>query len=202
MIRRLLLTGFGPFPGAPFNPTGPLVTELARRHPTLQGARCVAHVFPTSYADVDRELPLLVARTRPDIVVMFGVATRSRHLRIETCARNALALAIADASGRRPEAAVIAPGAPPHIALRVPAQRLLAAVRAAGVPAALSRDAGAYLCNYLCWRMSEPMNWAPRLAAFVHVPPVRPRPARGFAELVRASEAILRAAVAAPKVFR
>ena len=202
MIRTLLLTGFGPFPGVSFNPTGPLVMELARRHPTLQGARCVAHVFPTSYADVDRELPVLLAHKRPDIVVMFGVAARSRHLRIETCARNALALTIPDASGRRPAAAMIAPGGPLQMPLRVPAQRLLAAARAEGVPAALSRDAGSYLCNYLCWRMSEPMTQAPRLAAFVHVPPVRPRPAPGFAELVRASEAIMRAAVAAPRVFR
>ena len=28
---NLLITGFGPFPGAPDNPTGPLVRALARR---------------------------------------------------------------------------------------------------------------------------------------------------------------------------
>jgi pyroglutamyl-peptidase len=32
-----------------------------------------------------------------------------------------------------------------------------------------SRDAGRYLCNYLCWRASES---GVRLAAFVHVPKV------------------------------
>ena len=47
MTTTVLLTGFGPFPGAPFNPTGPLVEALARRrHPGLGDVRRVAHVFP------------------------------------------------------------------------------------------------------------------------------------------------------------
>ena len=60
MPFTILLTGFGPFPGAPFNPTGPLVRALARRrHPALAGVRRVAHVFDTRYDAVDRELPEL-----------------------------------------------------------------------------------------------------------------------------------------------
>ena len=36
MALTILVTGFGPFPGAPFNPTGPLVERLARlRRPAL-----------------------------------------------------------------------------------------------------------------------------------------------------------------------
>jgi pyroglutamyl-peptidase len=130
------------------------------------------------------------------------VATRSRHLRIETRARNVLAPATPDATGRRPALTVIAPGGPAETLLRAPAQRLLAAARSVGVPAVLSHDAGNYLCNYLCWRMSEPTSSAPGLAAFVHVPAVRPPPAPRFADLVRAGEAILRAAAAAPRRSR
>jgi len=51
----------------------------------------------------------------------------------------------------------------------MPARRLLAAAREAQVPAVLSRDAGRYLCNYLCWRSVES---GVKLAAFVHVPKV------------------------------
>ena len=29
-MTTILVTGFGPFPGAPFNPTAPLVERLAR----------------------------------------------------------------------------------------------------------------------------------------------------------------------------
>ena len=223
MTATVLITGFGPFPGAPFNPTGPLVRELARRRvPAWRHIRRVAHVFPTSYAAVDRELPALLARERPDVLLMFGLAVGSRHISIETCARNALSRMVADASGELPAASLIAPGARTTLPLRVPAQRLLAAVRAAGMPAALSGDAGSYLCNYLCWRAGEAAERAggPRLVAFVHVPNVHAarvhvptahqlyrrrsplRPPFRLDDLIRAGEAITRAALAAAPTRR
>src|SRR5260370_595039 len=176
MTATILITGFGPFPGAPFNPTGPLVRELARRRdPDLRGIRRVAHVFSTSYAAVDRELPALLARERPDVLLMFGLAPRSRHVRIETRARNALSGAVPDVSGHLPAAGMIAAGARATLTLRTPVHRLVAAARAAGISAALSGDAGSYLCNYLCWRAGEAAHrkGGPRLTVFVHVPNVR-----------------------------
>jgi len=197
MPLTILLTAFGPFPGAPFNPTGPLVEILVRRCRGA-GVRCVGHVFTTSYAAVDGELPALIAQERPDLVVMFGLAQRTRHLRIETCAHNVCSRVHADVAGRLPSESTIAAGGPMMLALSVPAQRLVTAARGAGAPAAISRDAGSYLCNYLCWRASEAAMKprGPRLVAFVHVPDVRP------VALVRAGEAIVRAAIAAARVRR
>jgi pyroglutamyl-peptidase len=175
--------------------------------------RRVAHVFATSYDAVDRELPLLLGREQPDALLMFGLAARTRHLRIETQARNAVNCVIPDVAGHLPRAKVIASGAPASLALRTPAQRLVAAARAAGVPAALSRDAGGYLCNYLCWRASEEGRAAdgPRLIAFVHVPQVRRanlirsvvhRPPFTPDDLIRAGEAIVVTALAAVRARR
>src|SRR3989442_1750748 len=80
----IIITGFGPFPGAPYNPTDPLVSMLARRRrPAFAGVRRIAHVFRVSYEAVDRELPELLAREQPDVLVMFGLAMRTRHIRIE-----------------------------------------------------------------------------------------------------------------------
>ncbi len=205
MALTILLTGFGPFPGAPLSPTADLVAALARRrHPAFSNARRVAHVFPTSYEAVDQELPALLARERPDVLVMFGLAVRSKSLRIETRARNALSRIVPDAGGQLPSAGMIAPKAPAALALRAPAQRLLAAAQATGIPARLSRDAGRYLCNYLCWRASEAAAKAgpgrsPRIVTFVHVPPVRHAP---LGDLVRAGEAIVLAALAAARAQR
>jgi pyroglutamyl-peptidase len=175
-MATILVTGFGPFPGAPFNPTAPLVQRLARaRKPADSRLRIVTHVFKTSYAAVDRELPALVKRHRPDALLMFGLAIRARKLRIETSARNSLGRN-PDATGKIPPAAAIAPGGPPRLTMETPAQALLAAARAAQVPAAISRDAGNYICNYLCWRATEMAQKpkGPRYAAFVHVPELKP----------------------------
>jgi pyroglutamyl-peptidase len=178
--RTILITGFGPFPGAPFNPTEMLVRRLARlRRPALADMRLVPHVFTTSYAAVDRDLPALLRKYKPDAILMFGLAARTPHLRIETWARNAVA-AIADAERHAPAMHAIARDRPRRVALRTPARRLLSGARDARVPTALSRDAGRYLCNYLCWRATEATQAkdGPGLAAFIHVPLVRraPRP--------------------------
>jgi len=205
-MTTLLITGFGPFPGAPYNPTDKLVRALARlRRPALADVKLIGHVFETSYAVVDRELPGLIARHKPDALLMFGLHGRARTIRIETRARNALAL-LPDASGKAMRRGVIAPDAPSSLTMPIPAQALLAAARHARVPAVLSRDAGRYLCNYLCWRARAAVrSEGPRLAAFVHVPPVArtPRPTRPGKrrwtqhDLARAGENVLLAMIAA-----
>ena len=144
-MTTILVTGFGPFPGAPFNPTGPLVARLARlRRPCLANAKIVPHIFPTSYAAVDRDLPKLLARHKPDALLMFGLAPRAKTIRIETRARNSVSL-LPDAGGMARRRLTIAAGGPAAITLPAPARHLLAAVRSTHVQAAQSRDAGRYL---------------------------------------------------------
>jgi len=202
-MTTILLTGFGDFPGAPINPTTALVARLARSF-RRRGVGCIAHVFATRYAAVDRELPALIATHRPDAIVMFGLAGRRRRVSIETCARNRMSTSFPDAGGAVPPRAAIAPGAPAMARGRAPFARLLAAARQSRVATALSRDAGTYLCNYVYWRALEAAAepGGPRLAVFVHIPRVaqkfRPR-ARGrrrqftFDELIRAGGAIVAA---------
>ena len=175
---RVLLIGFGPFPGAPLNPSALLVKSLARRRrPALAEIVRTTHVFATTYAAVDRDLPKLLA-AGPDIVLMFGLAGRRRHLCIETRARNAISLLFPDASGYRPRQGIIAPGEPAALRSAAPFARLLGAVRASTVPALLSRDAGRYLCNYAYWRALERSRDGRPLVQFVHIPGVSLGPRR------------------------
>ena len=199
---RILITGFGPFPGAPYNPTQPLVARLLRlRRPAFSDVELSGHIFPVTYAAVDRELPELLARHRPQALLMFGLAARTPYVRIETRARNAVTTLWPDADHTRVRKGSIAGSADammfgPHTA------KLLRAATATGVDARASRDAGSYLCNYLSWRAIEATcgHDGPRLAAFVHVPPLArdaARPRKGathpvtLEELVDAGEAML-----------
>ena len=169
---RILITGFGPFPGAPFNPTGPLVARLLRlRRPAFADVEFSGHIFPVTYQAVDRELPQVLAKRRPHALLMFGLASRTAHVRVETRARNAVTMLWPDAAQTRSRKGSIAGGTDakmfgPHTA------KLLRAALGTGLDARASRDAGSYLCNYLSWRAIEAVetNNGPRLAAFVHVP--------------------------------
>ncbi len=205
---RVVLAGFGPFPGAPVNPSGILAQALARkRRPALAGLRRTASVFPTSYAAVDRALPELFAE-KPDIVLVFGLAGRRREVCIETRARNAVSPLFPDASGHRPSQNVIKLGGPESLAGHAPFVRLVSAVRAHRVPARLSRDAGRYLCNYIYWRALERAANGHPLVQFVHIPAVNLNPQRkrrgrrrslSLADLIRAGEGVLIALAAATR---
>jgi pyroglutamyl-peptidase len=199
---RILITGFGPFPGAPFNPTQPLVARLLRlRRPAFGDVELSGHIFPVTYKAVDHELPQLLAKHRPHALLMFGLASRTRFMRIETRARNAVTMLWPDADHACLRKGSIDGGAHarmfgPHTA------KLLRAAVGTGVDARASRDAGSYLCNYLGWRAIESTGSAngPALAAFVHIPPIS-RHARGqhsrlvhritLDEMVDAGEAML-----------
>jgi len=198
---RILVTGFGPFPGAPYNPTQPLVARLTRlRRPAFADVELSSHIFPVTYKAVDRELPLALAEHKPHALLMFGLAGRTGYVRVETRARNAVTMLWPDAAQTRARKGSISDGADaqrfgPHTA------KLLRAAKSTGLDARASRDAGSYLCNYLSWRAIESVNAdnGPRLATFVHIPPLARGGAvrrKGFSritleELVDAGEAML-----------
>ncbi|MHC2292837.1 pyroglutamyl-peptidase [Bradyrhizobium barranii subsp. barranii] len=141
----------------------------------------------------------MLAKQTPDALLMFGLAARTPYLRIETRARNAVTMLWPDAANTRSSKRGIAGHADamtfgPHTA------RLLRAARLTGIDARASRDAGAYLCNYLSWRAIENTRaGGPQLAAFIHIPllarsgAVRRKgaPRITLEELVDAGEAML-----------
>jgi pyroglutamyl-peptidase len=169
---RVLITGFGPFPGAPYNPTMGLVKRLTQlRRPAFDDVEFESHIFHVTYATIDRELPKLIESFRPDALLMFGLADRTAFMRVETRARNAVSTTFPDADRNHARKASIVDGADaalfgPHTA------RLLRAARSTGIDARPSRDAGSYLCNYLSWRSIEAVrkDKGPRLAAFIPIP--------------------------------
>ena len=219
---RVIIGGFGPFPGAPFNPSGVLARRLARRRrPAFASLTRHAHVFATSYAAVDRDLPALFAE-EPEIALLFGLAARRRHVCVETRARNAVSVLFPDASRYRPADAIITHGGANACYGRAPFARLVGAIRTAKVPARASRDAGRYLCNYVYWRAlehangrgsnSHGLNNQGPLVVFVHIPTIshKPRPRRrpnqrnkhrplSFANLAAAAERLLIALTAASR---
>lgn len=178
---RLLVTGFGPFPGMPRNPSAALARNLAAL-PRLRlalGAAPDLLVLPTRYAAIPALLEPALAR-RPAAILMLGVAGRATRPRIEVRARNRASRLFPDASGRRAADPRLDPHGPPERRSAAVATAL-AALRRSGVPAMRSQDAGRYLCNAAYYRALA--EGCPVL--FVHIPPVprtrRPsagRPAR------------------------
>jgi pyroglutamyl-peptidase len=195
-MPTILITGFGPFPGAPTNPTMRLARHLGRvRRMLFAGTTRIVRLLPTTWAMLDG-VGGMAAEIDPDAVLMLGLAGRRRKITPEMRALNHAGPLRADAAGKFPAGRQLTRGGPHARAGGMDAIRMTAAMRHTGLPAAVSRNAGDYLCNALFHRMSE----TGRPCIFVHVPrPMRPtlpkgrlkRPRPDMRALERAAEIAL-----------
>lgn len=191
----LLITGFGPFPGAPENVSAWLVERLAAAAPSSRlGCALHARVLPTEWAEVRTLGPTLLQRHEPRLILHFGLSGSARGFRIERSAHNRVG-AKDDARGLRHAPGVVIEHGRERLDTALPAAGLAKHLREQGLPAATSSSAGSYLCNYLYYLS---LDWAGRQArqsdvAFVHIPP-GPRHGGPLseAELLRGADAILR----------
>jgi pyroglutamyl-peptidase len=199
----ILLTGFGPFPGAPANPSAWLVEALASE--ALASSACVyldytlhAEVLPTEWTAVSLRAPRLFHTLRPRLSLHFGLSKRARGFRIERFAHNRT-MAQADAAAALPSNNTVLAEGDDRLDSPLPASRLATHLRKQGLVATPSRSAGGYLCNFLYYLS---LDWAARQqppchAMFVHIPAEK---AEGGpfdrAEILRGASAILRFGIA------
>ncbi len=193
----VLLTGFGPFPGASVNPSAWLAETLPGRLSGLDG-ELHARVLPTEWEAVADLTQALHEELQPHIMIHFGLSQNAKGFRIERSAHNRASLR-ADASGALPRGHVILPQGPGRLDSPLPTSALTAHLRERGIPASPSRSAGRYLCNFLYYLS---LDWAARqetaaAVLFVHMPPfaVHGGPLSDTA-LLDGAEAILRFALA------
>jgi pyroglutamyl-peptidase len=167
---RILVTGFGSFPGVHDNPTALLIAALGKQRARLArlGIALERAVLPVDYAGAARKLEELNQTLKPDAILHFGLASRRKAFSIETRALNRLSLLRCDASGARASRRAILPGAPHAARSTFPARQIEAELRLAGVRARLSANAGSYICNETLY-LSLARSHA-RSVGFIHVP--------------------------------
>lgn len=168
-MKTVLVTGFEPFPGMPVNPTALLMQRLPRRLiPEVRGTRFHFAVLPTTWVGRLEVTEELRQDLSPDAIVHFGVDGSRRTINIETLAVNRATRVKPDASGAHAETAPLQAGAERTRTSTLPVRALYEAAARSGLPVALSRDAGTYLCNATLWDSIG--SGIP--SVFVHVPPL------------------------------
>jgi pyroglutamyl-peptidase len=167
---RILVTGFGSFPGVHDNPTALLIAALGKHRARLArlGIALERAELPVDYAGVVRNLETLNETLKPDAILHFGLASRRRAFSVETRALNRLSLLRCDASGARASRRAILPGAPHAARSTFPVRQIEAELLRAGLRARLSANAGSYICNETLY-LSLARSHA-RSIGFIHVP--------------------------------
>ncbi len=169
-VPRILLTGFGPFPGVADNPSGALACHLANAIESADQS-LTALLLPVDWQRTADALRSGLDYVRPDIVLMFGVSKKATGFRIERFAYNGIQPR-ADCEGFLPPRSRICIAHPYRLESALPAAKLARALKSAGHAATVSRSAGRYLCNlsYL-----HALGWASEaqptpLVSFIHIP--------------------------------
>jgi len=199
-VTRILVTGFEPFGGAAVNPSQALVEALESEPPA--GVELTTAILPVAYARAADVLRGAIRAAGPRVVICFGQADGRTGISVERFALNLDAADPVDndgaSSGRE-----IDPNGPVAYRSTLPVDEIVVALRAAGIPAAASRDAGGFLCNHVFYVLMRVLEeeLQDSIGGFVHVPALPEQaleqsvPSMPLEMLVRAAQVTVLAAV-------
>lgn len=199
---KALVTGFDPFGGDEVNPSSLAVAKLKKR---IGGVVVHTATLPTSYAKSAGVLRAAIAKTKPDIVLCVGQAGGRTELCLERVAINVQDARIRDNDGKQPiDKPVVADGPAAHFAT-LPIKACVAAMRKAGLPAAVSNTAGTFVCNHIFYALMDiaAAHPIPMRGGFLHIPYVPEQAARlggapsmAVEDIVRGIEIVLEVSAA------
>lgn len=174
--HTILLTGFEPFGGATTNPSADLARALDGR--LVAGHRIVGAVLPCVFAKAGRALSSLRRRHRPRAIVCLGLAESRAEITPERVAINVADARIPDNAGAQPIDRPIVRGGPAAYWSTLPVKKIVAALRAEGLPASVSNSAGTFVCNHVFYGLMHALAHDPfpgepsARGGFIHVPPL------------------------------
>ena len=199
---RILLCGFEAFGGETVNPSAQVVRALQGRE--VAGAPVFGIELPCCFGQALQVLDSAMAAVQPTLVLALGQAGGRCDLSVERVAINVDDARIADNAGRQPIDEAVVDGAPAAYFATLPIKAMVAAVRAAGLPASVSQTAGTFVCNHVFFGLMHRLNTLPGVrGGFMHLPLLPEQAARQpgqpslpLATLVRGVEVALAAALA------
>jgi len=168
-MKTVLLTGFEPFNKEPINPAW----ETVR---TLDGwgeadFRVVARQLPCVFGDANAAMAALIDELRPALVIAVGQAGGRVDLSVERVAINVDDAPIKDNAEQQLVDEPIVRGGPAAYFATLPIKAIVAALRAAGLPASVSQTAGTFVCNHVFYGLMHAVSGRNDVkAGFIHIP--------------------------------
>ena len=144
----------------------------------------VARLLPCAYDASVKKLVDAIETLRPDALLMTGQAARRAVVCVERFAHNLDDATAPDNDGALRRALRISRAAPEWLEATAPVRTIASAIKEAGIPARVSRNAGGFVCNHLYFGalqyLSEKRSAIP--AVFVHLPVTPEQAPRGANE--------------------
>jgi pyroglutamyl-peptidase len=162
-MTKVLLTGFEPFGNATSNPSGEIVKQIS-------GDNIITAILPVAYRQSAERLLSLIEQHNPDVVICLGQAEGRTVITPERVAINLDDARLADNEGVLRNDVKILQDCPDAYFSTLPVNDIVAAIKAQGIPAAVSLSAGAFLCNHVFYVAQNKFAGSSIRSGFVHVP--------------------------------
>ena len=166
--KKVLLTGFEPFGGASFNPSGAVVQEIAEHG--IDGIEIVTAILPVEFKRASEKLIELISIHKPSVVVSLGQAEGRDFIGPEKVAINLADARIADNAGVKLENHPINTAAADGYFSTLPIRAIVDAISALGISAKISYSAGAFICNKIFFTAQSFLQGSNVISGFIHLP--------------------------------
>ena len=166
-MKKLLITGFESFGGESVNPSWEAVKLL----PDTVGEYELCKLeLPTIYGKAPEILLQKAAGIRPDVIISVGQAGGRDAITPERIGVNIRAARIPDNEGTLLDGDRIDCNGPAAYFSTLPVEKIRDAIRAIGIPAAVSNTAGTFVCNDCLYSALHHYTGTPVRCGFIHVP--------------------------------
>lgn len=166
--KKVLLTGFEPFGGASFNPSGAVVQAIAKRG--IDGIEIVTAILPVEFKRSAEMLVGLISSHRPDVVISLGQAEGRDFIGPEQVAINLADGRIADNAGVKIENQSINPNAADGYVSTLRIRAIVDAISSLGIAAKISYSAGTFICNEVFFAAQSFLQESEVISGFIHLP--------------------------------
>ena len=170
----VLLTGFEPFSGQPFNASAEGVRLLCETGELGERADVSWSVLPVVYDEAARRLEEAIVEFEPRVVISVGICDEACY-RLERVAHNLDDTEVPDNRGEVRRCRRIIEAGPDSYEAPYPHAELARRLQEKGLPWRFSDSAGGFLCNHafyhLCHLAASATNGI-HCATFLHVPPL------------------------------
>jgi pyroglutamyl-peptidase len=196
--KKVLLTGFEPFNGGSFNPSGAVVEAIG--NDGVDGVEIVTAILPVEFKRSAAMLVDLISSHKPDVVISLGQAEGRDFIGPEQVAINLADARIADNAGVKMENQLLNETAADGYFSTLPIRSIVEAIYSLGISAKISYSAGAFICNEIFFTAQSALQGSSVISGFIHLP-LAPNQAAEFPGLpTMAIEDQVRAIKAAIKV--
>lgn len=189
-MKTLLITGFDPFGGASVNPAWEAVKLL----PDQIGQFTLKKLeIPTVFGKGAQAVLDAAERLHPDVILCIGQAGGRSAVTPERIGVNIRDARIDDNEGNRPVGAFVVEDGPAAYFATIDVMAAAKAIESAGIPAAVSNSAGAFVCNDVFYTLLHHFHGTATKVGFVHVPwlPEQGTPSLPLEQTAAALEALI-----------